>query len=333
MPNIVDVALQAGVSTATVSRTLSRPQSVAASTRERVLAAVKELGYELNVAGRSLRTLRTAKLLITVPDISNPFFSNVIRGAEEAARAEDYAVVLGDTRQDPALENQYASMLPRREVDGLVFLGHRLPDSLRGLIAKRVGLAPIVNACEYSPDLAVSSVHIDNISAGYDATKHLIDLGHRHIGVITGSLLSPISRDRLAGVEKAIEDHKLLAGLRIRQGDFSVESGFEAAQSLLAEGVTGLFCFSDEMAIGALQRTQSLGLSCPKDVSIIGFDDIRFSKYTTPPLTTIYQPAAEIGRLAVALLMKALVGQSDCREIITLPHRLVIRESTGPAPA
>jgi LacI family repressor for deo operon, udp, cdd, tsx, nupC, and nupG len=231
------------------------------------------------------------------------------------------------------LENQYAGMLRRHEVDGLVFLGHRLPDSLSGLIAECGGIAPVVNGCEYSPDLAVSSVHIDNAAAGSDATEHLIGLGHRRIGVVTGPLLSPISRDRLAGVRAAVARHGSRARLHIRHGDFSVESGFEAAHALLGERVSAIFCFSDEMALGALQAVRLRGLSCPKDVSVVGFDDIRFARYTTPSLTTIYQPAAEIGRFTVALLLKAIAGKMKGIEIITLPHQLVVRESSGPVPA
>lgn len=332
MPNIVDVALHAGVSTATVSRVLSRPERVSPPTRERVLASVKELGYELNVAGRSLRTARSAKLLVAVPDISKSFFSNVIRGAEEAARAQGYAVVLGDTRYDPLLENQYVGMLRRNEVDGLVFLGHCAPDSLSGLIAERGGLAPIVYGCDYSPNHGASSVQIDNVGAGSDAAEHLIGLGHRRIGVVTGSLVSAISRDRLAGVENAMQRHGLVSSLRVQHGDFSVESGGEAANALLDEDVTGIFCFSDEMALGALQAVRSRGLSCPKDISVVGFDDIRFARYMTPALTTIRQPAAEIGRYAVNLLLKAIAGALDTRQIVTLPHQLVVRDSTAPAP-
>ena len=329
---ILDVALRAGVSTATVSRALSQPDKVTESTRLRVLAAVGELGYEPNPAARSLRTSKTSKLLVTVPDISNPFFSNVIRGVEEAARVADYAVVLGDTRNDPALENQYAGMLRRHEVDGLIFLGHRLPDELARQAAAAEGLAPIVNGCEYSPYLGVSSVHIDNEAAGADAIDHLIALGHRRFGVITGPLESPLSRDRLAGVQNRIQADEANVELRIMHGDFSVESGFDKAAALLAAGVTAIFCFSDEMAFGALRAMRRLRLACPADVSIVGFDDIRFALYTTPALTTIHQPAADIGRCAVELLIKTINGNLRALEVITLPHRLVVRESTGPAP-
>jgi LacI family transcriptional regulator, repressor for deo operon, udp, cdd, tsx, nupC, and nupG len=330
MNTITDVARRAAVSTATVSRVLSQPGIVSPATRERVLRAVADLGYEPNPAARALRTLRAQKLLVTLPDISNPFFAHVIRGAEEAARDAGYAVILGDTRHDPELENQYAAMLRRREVDGLLFLGHRLPESLSSAVAKTPGLTPVVNGCEYSPELGVSSVHIDNAVAGEEAMRHLIDLGHTRIGVITGPLISPISRDRLDGVHRAAAAAPATR-LNVRHGDFSVEAGFNQAANLLAEGVTALFCFSDEMAIGAMNAVRSRGLACPADVSIVGFDDIRFANYLQPALTTIAQPMSEIGRRCVDLLIKIIVGDLTKPAIVTLPHRLVVRGSTGPA--
>jgi LacI family repressor for deo operon, udp, cdd, tsx, nupC, and nupG len=328
MPTIIEVAKAAGVSTATVSRVLSHPARVTEQTRARVLAVVDRLGYTPNVAARALRTSKAAKILVTVPDISNPFFASVIRGAEEAARAADYAVVLGDTRHDPALENQYADMLGRREVDGLIFLGHRLPETLRGLIDNQGKFAPIVNGCEYSPELGVPSVHIDNAAAGRDAMAHLIALKHVDIGIITGPLVSPISRDRLAGAREIAMGHGLDGRLHVAHGDFSAQSGFDEAAALLAVGVTALFCFSDEMAIGAIGAVRAAGLACPEDVSVVGFDDIAMARYCQPALTTVAQPHAAIGAGAVEMLVNILRGGSADATHITLPHRLIVRAST-----
>ena len=331
MTTIHDVARRAKVSSATVSRVLSQPELVREATREQVMRVVRELGYEPNLAARSLRTQRSSKLLLTVPDISNPFFSNVIRGAEQAAREAGYAVVLGDTGHDPAAEDQYAGMLRRREVEGLVFLGHRFPAPLAAEVALRPGQAPIVNACEYSPGLGVSSVHIDNAAAAAEALRHLLALGHRTIGVITGSLDSPLSRDRLAGVRRELADSGLLASLVVGTGDFSIESGFREADRQLAQEVTAIFCFNDEMAIGALEAVREGGLDCPGDISIMGFDDIRIARYMTPPLTTIAQPGSEIGRRAVELLLRTVSGELQALEVVTLPHELIVRRSTARA--
>ncbi len=328
MPTIIEVAALAGVSTATVSRVLSRPEQVSEDTRRRVLEVVRTSGYAPNVAARSLRTLRAAKILLTVPDISNAFFASVIRGAEEAARDAGYSVVVGDTRHDPEVEDQYAEMLSRREVDGLIFLGHRLPASLQPLLSRKGAAAPIVNGCEYSADLGVPSVHIDNAAASAEAVEHLVGLGHHEIGIVTGPQASPISRDRLAGAIDAADRAGLRESLHIRVGDYAAGSAFVHARSLLAEGVTAIFCFSDEMAMGALSAIREAGLSCPEDVSVVGFDDLPLARYFQPPLTTIAQPKGMIGRRAVELLVGILRGGSPVRQV-TLRHELVVRHSTA----
>lgn len=330
MTTIIEVAAAAGVSTATVSRVLSQPDRVAEATRVRVLEVVDALGYRPNVAARTLRTLRAAKILLTVPDISNPFFASVIRGAEEAARDAGYAVVLGDTRHDPEVEDQYAEMLLRREVDGLVFLGHRLPASLVSLVAAKGGIAPIVNGCEYSPDIGVPSVHIDNAAASADAIEHLVALGHRDIGVITGTPISPISRDRLTGAMRAAERHGLAARLQVRVGDYSADSACREARALLEGAVTAIFCFSDEMAVGAMSAVTAAGLDCPRDVSVIGFDDLPLARFFLPALTTIAQPKGLIGRHAIELLVDILRGGEPRQRQVTLAHELVVRRSTAP---
>lgn len=330
MPTIIQVAAEAGVSTATVSRVLSQPDRVAAETRERVLQVVELLGYQPNVAARSLRTLRAAKILLTVPDISNPFFASVIRGAEEAARVAGYAMVVGDTRHDPEVEDQYAEMLSRREVDGLIFLGHRLPESLAPLLACKGPLAPIVNGCEFSADLQVPSVHIDNAAAGSDAMEHLIALGHRDIGIITGPAISPISRDRLTGVIRAAERHRLAERLKIREGDYSARSAAGYTADLVASGVSAIFCFSDEMAMGVISALGEAGLSCPEDMSVMGFDDLPLARYLRPGLTSIAQPKGLIGERAVELLVDVLRGAQSRVRRVTLAHEVIVRCSTAP---
>ncbi|WP_293904124.1 LacI family DNA-binding transcriptional regulator [Phenylobacterium sp.] len=333
MTTIQDVARRAGVSTATVSRVLSAPERVTAATRAKVEAAVAHLGYTPNLAAKTLRTLRTEKILVTVPDISNPFFSQVIRGVEEAASAAGYAVLLGDTRHDEAREEQYAGMLRRREADGLIFLGHRLPDTLAEMVAAMGPRTPIVNGCEFSAGLGVSSAHIDNERAAAEAMDHLYGLGHSRIGVITGPLVSPISRDRLAGVRAAAGRRSRAEELVVATGDFSIESGAEHGGVLLQRAArpTALFCFSDEMAMGAMDAIRRRGLACPRDVSLVGFDDIRFARFLDPSLTTISQPTREIGHEVVRLLLEVLSGRSDAPRHVTLPHRLVIRASTAQA--
>jgi len=195
MPNIYEVAKRAGVSTATVSRVLSRPQVVSPETRRRVLHAVKIMAYAPNSAAKNLRTLRTGKLLVTVPDISNPFFSLILQGIEDAAQREGHAVLFGDTQHDEKREEGYALMLQRKEADGLIFLGHRLPKTAGDLVRSMApACAPVVNGCEFNPRLRIPSVHIDNAAAASEAMGHLYSLGHVRIGIVTGPLVSPLSR-------------------------------------------------------------------------------------------------------------------------------------------
>ena len=332
MATIQDVARDAGVSTATVSRVLSAPERVAEPTRARVMAAVARLGYAPNVAAKTLRTLKTEKILVAVPDISNPFFSQVIRGVEEAASAAGYSVLLGDTRGEEEREEQYAQMLRRKEADGLIFLGHRLPPALSEMIAALGSRAPIVNGCEYSPELGVSGAHIDNERAAAEAMDHLYRLGHQRVGVITGPLVSPLSRDRLAGVKSAAARHGHAAALTVRTGDFSIDSGVAEARVLLDAPArpTAIFCFSDEMAMGALDALRAAGLRCPADVSLVGFDDIRYARRLDPPLTTVSQPMERIGHEVVRLLLEILSGDAGPQRHVTLRHELVVRASTAP---
>lgn len=331
MPTIKDVADHAGVSIATVSRLFSKPSAVSEPTRQRVQKSVEALGYEPDSLAKSLRTARVSKILVSVPDISNPFFANVIRGAEDAAAQAGYSIVLGDTRYEEEREEQYAAMLKRREVDGLIFLGHRLPSNLSAMLKKDPN-TPIVNGCEYDPEHSVTSVHIDNRRAAMEAMEYLYMLGHRDLGVITGPLVSPISRDRLDGVRAAAEAAGAAKQLRVVVGDFTIITAERETRTLLTSGKrpTALFCFSDEMAMGALSAIRACDLECPQDISLIGFDDIRFARFTQPALTTVSQPMEAIGRETVRLLLDMLSGESTSRTSITLPHQLVIRNSTAP---
>src|SRR5881397_2541557 len=278
VPNIFEVAKRAGVSTATVSRVLSRPKMVSPRTRNKVMKAVEYLGYVPNAAAKNLRTLRSGKLLVTVPDISNPFFSQILQGIEDAAQREGYSVLVGDTQHDEQREERYALMLRRKETDGLIFLGHRLPKeaaTFADTIAPRC--APVVNGCEFNPRLGVPSVHIDNAKASAEAMDHLYRLGHRRIGIITGPLVSPLSRDRLRGATARAKQQRAERDFVVMNGDFSIESGAVGAERLLGRKVppTAIFCFNDEMAMGAVETAKRRGLRVPLDVSIVGFDDIR----------------------------------------------------------
>jgi LacI family repressor for deo operon, udp, cdd, tsx, nupC, and nupG len=331
--NIYEVAKRAGVSTATVSRVLSQPSVVSPETRHKVMQAVEFLDYAPNSAAKNLRTLRTGKLLVTVPDISNPFFALILQGIEDAAQRDGYAVLLGDTQHDQEREDRYALMLRRKEADGLIVLGHRLPKAAAALVRSMAPrCAPVVNGCEFSPRLGIPSVHIDNAKAAAEAMDYLYRLGHRHIGVITGPLVSPLSRDRLRGATARARKQHAERDFVVMTGDFSIESGAVGAERLLGRKLppTAIFCFNDEMAMGAVETAKRRGFRVPLDVSVVGFDDIRFARCIDPPLTTVAQPMRAIGEGTVQLLLAILTSDARAPESVTLPHTLTIRSSTAP---
>jgi LacI family repressor for deo operon, udp, cdd, tsx, nupC, and nupG len=215
--SIKAVAEEAGVSVATVSRTLQTPNLVIPSTRQRVLEAVERLNYTPNAAARNLRTSRAGLILALVPDISNPFFSGVIRGIEQAAHERGYSVLLGDTQYDRSRERRYAELVSARQADGVITLLPHMPE------VRMDGRVPLVNACEYIDDPAVTSVFIDNVGAAKQAVDYLVTIGHRDIAFVGGRAGSPIRIDRQRGYVQALRE----AGLPviphlIAYGDFSV---------------------------------------------------------------------------------------------------------------
>jgi LacI family repressor for deo operon, udp, cdd, tsx, nupC, and nupG len=194
-----------------------------------------------------------------------------------------------------------------------------------------VKFAPIVNGCEYSAELSVPSAHIDNALAAQQVMHHLYGLGHRRIGIITGPLASPLSRDRLQGVMSRAQAEDAAAQIMTVDGNYTIDSGVAGAARLLAQRKppTAIFCFNDEMAIGVLEYAQRNGWKVPESLSVVGFDDIRFARYMRPSLTTISQPMLDIGRETVRLLVGILRGTITSPVSVTLPHRLEIRDSTA----
>jgi LacI family repressor for deo operon, udp, cdd, tsx, nupC, and nupG len=333
MATIYDIARQVGVSAGTVSRALSRPEKVLPDTRRRIEQAAAALGYVPNASARTLKTQRSGKILITVPDIGNPFFAQILKGAEEAAQAAGYAVLLGDTEHQAEREERYAQMLPRNQADGMIVLGHRLPPTAREIVRQLGAKAPVVNGCEFDPTMGIPSVHIDNAAAARTAMEHLYALGHARIAVVGGPPDNPLHRQRLEGARTAALAHGRLESLMPVPGDFSVESGYQAATLFLgqAPAPTAAFCFSDQMALGVLAACRDLGIRVPEDFSVVGFDDLASSRYLSPPLTTISQPMREIGVRAARLLL-AIIESVDVPHQQTLDFSLMLRGSTAAPP-
>lgn len=315
---------------ATVSRTLAMPEVVAPETRRRVQDAIRHLGYSLNVQARSLRTSRSHVIVALVPDISNPFFGEIIRGIEQVAHQNRYSVLLGDTQYNREREQAYADMVGTRQADGLITMLPHIP--------KVTGMEhlPIVNACEYVRDRSITSVYVDNSAAACGAVEYLLTLGHGQIAFISGPMKSPISIDRDRGYELALSRRGIKRHPRLSvEGNFSVESGIRGMESLFSSGqdFTAVFCSNDEMAFGAIRAIKARGLRVPQDISVVGFDDLRLSRYFDPPLTTVAQPMGEIGREAMTMLMEILRDVSVPPRKRILPTQLVVRESTGPRKA
>ncbi|MGY1519935.1 LacI family DNA-binding transcriptional regulator [Luteimonas sp. A482] len=333
MATIYDIARYVGVSAGTVSRALSRPEKVLPDTRKRIEQAAAVLGYVPNAVARTLKTQRSGKILITVPDIGNPFFAQVLKGAEDAAQAAGYAVLLGDTEHQAEREERYAQMLPRNQADGMIVLGHRLPPTAREIVRRLGATAPVVNGCEFDPTLGIPSVHIDNAAASRTAMEHLYTLGHARIAVVGGPPDNPLHRQRLEGARAAALAHGRLELLMPVPGDFTVESGYVAATRFLgqAPAPTAAFCFSDQMALGVLAACRDLGIRVPEDFSVVGFDDLASSRYLSPPLTTISQPMREIGVRAARLLL-AIIESVDVPHQQTLDFSLMLRGSTAAPP-
>ena len=330
MSNIRKVAELAGVSVATVSRTLKSPDIVSPATRDKVLKAVEEVGYRPNQMAVQFRSRRTHNLAVLVPTVANTFFARVISGIEQAAQQRGYGVLLCNTQGREEIETQYAGMVAARQADGVIQLRAFNPFSGDAVTPGRA--LPMVNACEVLDEAPCSTIQLDNRAAARELTEHLISLGHRHIAMIQGPRRSPLTRERVAGYRDALE----AAGIRFDDGmlyggDFTLASGHRAAGELLTAPVlpTAIFCENDEMAIGVMRRIREAGLSVPDDISIAGFDDIAFASFSEPPLTTIAQPADTFGRRAADMLIDLLEHPTTPVRHETLPHRLVVRDSTA----
>lgn len=328
-PKISDVARLAGVSTATVSRALSTPERVSEDTRAAVQQAVEATGYRLNLAARNLRHRRTGGIVALVPNLANPFFSQILSGIASVLGPAGYNLLIADTRTaDAQTLLDYAE--PSR-ADGLIILDGTLP------AAALQGRVPVVEACEWVPGLPAPRVKIDNRAAAGLAVDHLADLGHCRIGHVAGPRGNVLTEARLSGTVEALAARGLpFPEDYLYPGDFSLDSGRTAARIWLdqpaATRPTAVFFASDAMACGFIGEVQRHGLRVPGDLSVVGFDDIELVAHISPPLTTIRQPRTEIGRAAAERMLACLKGETREADTV-LPVELILRASTGPAPA
>ena len=330
IPTIRMVAELAGVSTATVSRTLSRPESVRPDTRERVLSAIKQTGFVPNKQAVDFRRQATRTIILLVRDISNPFYLDIYKGVEEFAFDAGYKVLMGDARNDDARICHYIEMVRNRQADGLILMTGRLPKA--AMIAP---LPPIVVALEMLEDVVLPMVAIDNRAAASRAVQHLIALGHRRIAHVTGPMEELMNRHRHDGYLAALRDAGLSSDPALTvQGNYRLESGRRAIRELLRSraAFTAVFASNDEMAVGVINELRTHGFRVPQDVSVVGFDDIVFADAADPPLTTIRQARREIGSRAMAMMIGILNGQQPDENEVLIDVELVVRGTTARAP-
>ncbi|MDO3381360.1 LacI family DNA-binding transcriptional regulator [Gilvimarinus algae] len=333
MTGIREIAIEAGVSPATVSRVIRNPELVSKERRQRVQAVIDRTGYTPNSLGVSLRKAKTNRLVAIIPDAISAFNYPVIRAMESIALENGYSLLLGDTQEMETRERSFAAMVSSRQADGILLFCPRLPFDVEPSIPLANQLPPMVNACELVPVNGLPQVNIDNRAAARDGVEYLLSLGHTRIGVIAGNLKSPSTKDRLAGYKDALRQ----AGLAIDEqcidvGDYGLEKSEQATRRLMKQPQppTAIFAFSDEMAMACIATLCKSGYRVPDDISVLGFDNISYANYCNPSLTTIAQPMSDIGRVCMELLLPQLRGEPMVAQNIVLDHTLIIRESTGP---
>ncbi|HEX6445685.1 MAG TPA: LacI family DNA-binding transcriptional regulator [Streptosporangiales bacterium] len=325
-PTIVDVARACGVAASTVSRAFSHPGRVNAETAERIKRTAAEMGYRPNPIAKALPSGRTLMLALVVPDVTNPFFSEMVRGAERHAAAAGYTLVLADTEESPETETTHLDRLSHL-VDGIVIGTPRLPDASLAAFAGRFPLV-LVNRESGS----VPCVVIDTPGGMVQAAEHLASLGHHRIAYLSGPRASWADRGRWRALQAA---GRRLGLAMTRLGPFAptVAGGTAAAEAVVVDGASAVIAFNDLLAIGTMRRLLARGLRVPGDVSVLGCDDVFGADFCHPALTTLAAPVQDAGRLAVDLLLGSLAGtapHSGGRSRLSLPTHLVVRDSTGP---
>jgi LacI family transcriptional regulator len=327
---VKDVAERAGVSTATVSRVLSGSGGVREPLKSRVLAAAQSLAYRPNRAARDLRVRSSRTVGVLIPDIENPFFTSVICGIEEALRETDYSLLLANYSENPDQETRGLETFRAEGVRGLIFVASRAPSQLYAELGN-AGMA-MVAVSRVPNRLRIDQVTVANRDGAYNATAHLLRLGHKRVAIINGPLALTTARDRQSGYEDALRD----AGLPVDESlvvhcDFRHAEGRAAMEQLLdqASPPSALFTASNLLTLGALQAIHERALDIPGQVAIVGFDDMPWATSLRPPLTTVAQPAFEVGRTAAGLLLDRIQKPAIARRQVVLETRLIVRSSCG----
>lgn len=325
---IKDVAEQAGVSVATVSRVLNNSDSVKPDTFQKVMMVIEEMGYKPNAIARSLKVKNTKTIGIMIPDISSHFYPEVVRGIEDIANMYEYNVVLCNTDLKREKELKYLDVLTEKQSDGIIYMSNIITGQL-AYSFQNLKIPVVLISAEYGE---LPTVLIDNIAASKDMVKYLIEKGHKRIGMIAGQ-----QNDYVAGISRVTGYYKALeeAGISVDEGliaygNYRFKSGYEGGKKLLTQEnrPTAIFTASDEMALGVIRAATELKLSIPTDLAVAGFDNIDMAEKICPSLTTIAQPMYEMGAVGMRLLTKILNNEELEENKIILNYRLIEREST-----
>lgn len=332
MITIKDIARHAGVSVTTVSHVVNKTRFVSEDTRTRVLGAIAELKYVPSAVARSLKNNRTQTIGMMIPNCSNPYFAEIIRGIEDTCFQAGFNVILCNSDDDPKKQGQYVRVLTEKQVDGLIVLSSGGDDELGEHL--RHAAMPQVLVDREVEHLNADLVEVNHEAGGYLATQHLLGLGHRRIACITGPLSLSSAAQRVAGYRRAL----LEAGLKVqsslmREADFTSAGGHAAMLDLLGQkqGLTAVVASNDLMAFGAISAAASAGLALPRDLSLVGFDDIALAAYSSPPLTTVAQPKHRMGELAARLLLARISDHRRPPQREILQPELCLRQSTAPS--
>lgn len=326
---IKDVAKAANVSVATVSRVLNKKSNVSNEAIEAVESAVEELGYSPNFLGRDLRKSETKRILAITATADQSFYSEVLNGMEDAAYSKGYDILIATTHDDADHEMHLLGMLFSKAVDGAVLLGPKLSAETISKLAERYNIALCLERLE---DCKALTVTIDNVKAGRDAVSYLIGKGHRRIGLITTKVRNQSSIDREIGYKMALKDAGIPYDEKLVSfGTYDFESGITSCEKLLAmeNPPTAIFSISDTIALGAMTYAIRNRLVIGKEVQFIGFDNIPYSRMFLPNLSTIEQPCHLQGKTVIEKLIANIKNDLNDKDTYMLPHRLVLRESTG----
>ena len=326
-----DVARKAKVSVATVSRVLNSPSRVRLNTREKVLKAMEQCHYVYNALAGSLSARKTAMLGVVIPTITNPIFATVTKGIQDYAARNGYSTLLGNTDYNEENERRLINLFQEKRIDGVIFNGPWRSAPL--ILRMKSANLPFVITWQKVKDKDVSFVAFDNFRSAYRSIAYLIGLGHHRVGMIAGKFnVSERALVRWQAYRKCLGDHGLPYDPKlVLEKGYSFSDGKEALDHLLhlPSPPTAVFCGNDVLAIGAMVQAKESGLKIPRDLSIVGFDDMEISAFYDPPLTTVAVPAYEMGRIAAKILIENIRGESPAPQQHVLEANLIVRGSTA----